>query len=75
MERENANMKDFERYLDFTELGPGQVVEATVTGVDPAEGLSVDFGGKQEGRIQPSELVRNLRATEWVKRSRHKYSR
>jgi ribosomal protein S1 len=58
MERENANMKDFERYLDFTELGPGQVVEATVTGVDPAEGLSVDFGGKQEGRIQPSELVR-----------------
>ncbi|AJC73910.1 RNA-binding protein S1 [Pseudothermotoga hypogea DSM 11164 = NBRC 106472] len=58
MEKENASMKDFEKYLDLAGFGPGQVVEATVTGVDPAEGLSVDFGGKQEGRIQPSELVR-----------------
>ncbi|MEN3009053.1 30S ribosomal protein S1 [Pseudothermotoga sp.] len=56
--KENTSMNDFERYLDFAELGPGQVVEAVVTAVDPVEGLSVDFGGKQEGRIQPSELVR-----------------
>ncbi|MGB9789233.1 30S ribosomal protein S1 [Thermotoga caldifontis] len=57
MDNEKLN-NDFERYLDFNEFSPGQVVEATVTAVDPAEGLSVDFGGKQEGRIQPSELVR-----------------
>lgn len=60
MERENASMNDFERYLDFNEFRPGQVVEAIVTDVDPAEGLSVDFGGKQEGRIQLSELVRDV---------------
>lgn len=70
MGKENTSMNDFERYLDFSEFEPGQVVEAVVTGIDPAEGLSVDFGGKQEGRIQPSELVRepsNYRVGEKIK--------
>lgn len=56
-------MENFQEYLDFIENTPGQVVEATVTRINPAEGISVDFGGKGEGLIPQNELVRS--ATEY----------
>lgn len=58
MSEKNEKMENFQEYLDFTENTPGQVVEATVTRINPAEGISVDFGGKGEGLIPQTELVR-----------------
>lgn len=58
MSEKNEKMENFQEYLDFIENTPGQVVEATVTRINPAEGISVDFGGKGEGLIPQTELVR-----------------
>lgn len=57
MSEKNEKMENFQEYLDFIENTPGQVVEATVTRINPAEGISVDFGGKGEGMIPQTELV------------------
>ncbi|MFN3283846.1 MAG: S1 RNA-binding domain-containing protein, partial [Pseudothermotoga sp.] len=57
MSEKNEKMENFQEYLDFIENIPGQVVEATVTRINPAEGISVDFGGKGEGLIPQTELV------------------
>lgn len=57
MSEKNEKMENFQEYLDFVENTPGQVVEATVTRINPAEGISVDFGGKGEGMIPQTELV------------------
>lgn len=58
MSEKQERMENFEEYLDISENSPGQVVEVTVTRINPAEGISVDFGGKQEGMIPQNELVR-----------------
>ncbi len=57
MSEKDEKMENFQEYLDFVENTPGQVVEATVTRINPAEGISVDFGGKGEGIIPQNELV------------------
>jgi len=57
MSENNEKMENFQDYLDFVENTPGQVVEATVTRINSAEGISVDFGGKGEGMILQAELV------------------
>ncbi|ABV34205.1 MULTISPECIES: 30S ribosomal protein S1 [Pseudothermotoga] len=60
MTDEHEKMENFQEYLDFVETNPGSVVEAVVTRINPAEGISVDFGGKGEGIIQQNELIHSI---------------
>ncbi len=52
------SMENFERYLEnFVEISPGQVIEGTVTKVNPGEGVYVDCQAKLEGFVPTNELV------------------
>ncbi|AEH50416.1 30S ribosomal protein S1 [Pseudothermotoga thermarum] len=50
-------MEDFEKYLDWIEVRPGQTVEGTITRISPGEGIYVDCKAKSEGFVPIDELV------------------